>query len=136
MSEEKVIRAIKGIFLFIAFLVMGVSIPDANIRTLVYLQEMGISPRAYQLLFFISAFANLIIGMRGTDWNALWFAVWVTYSAAALFGYLNGSGTPLLAVSAYLLLSVMLTIDVLHDAEVFKYLGKKLWHKREVLSQH
>lgn len=133
MNEDRLIKATKGVLLFVAFILMGVSIPDVNALTLSYLQNLGISPRVFQFLFFISAMANLVIGLRGYRWNALWFAVWITYSVAALAGYLSGSNTPLLAVCAYLLLSTFLTIDVLQDAELFEYIGKKITWKKEVL---
>lgn len=127
MSEDRLIRAAKGIFLFVAFLSMGLSMPHANLTTLSYLQNIGINPRTLQLLFLVSAIANLCIGLSGFRWNALWFATWVSYSSAALVAYLSGATVPLLAVAAYLLLSVYLTIDVLVDAELYTYIGKRLW---------
>ena len=132
MTEKNLIKAMKGIFLFVAFLIMGISIPDANLTTMSYIQELGINPRLFQFLFVLSGIVNLFIGLRGYKWNGLWMATWVMYSVASFIGYLSGSGIPLLTVSAYLLLSASLTIDVMEDAELFKYIGTRLW-KREVL---
>lgn len=127
MTEDRVIRAAKGVFLFVAFLSMGLTVPHANLTTLLYLQHIGINSRTLQLLFIVSAIANLCIGLSGFKWNALWFATWVSYSSAALVAYMSGASIPLLAVAAYLLLSVYLTIDVLVDAELYTYIRERLW---------
>jgi hypothetical protein len=132
MSEAYVIKVVKGVVLFITFMVMGLSIPDANSLTLLYIQQLGFNLRFLQILFMVSGIINLIIALRGAKWNAIWFAVWVMYSVASFFAYLNNANIPLLAVSAYLMLTVWLTIDVLQDAELLEYIGKRLWN-REVL---
>lgn len=132
MSETQVIKVVKGIILFITFWAMGLSIPDANSITLSYIQQLGINPRLFQILFLVSGSINLFIALRGYRWNAIWFAVWVMYSVAALFAYLNNANIPLITVTAYLLLTTYLTIDVLQDADLFEYIGKRLWN-REVL---
>lgn len=134
MTEDRVIRAAKGVFLFVAFLSMGLSIPHANLTTLTYLQNIGINTPLLQLLFILSAVTNLGIGLSGFKWNALWFATWVSYSSAAFAAYVSGANIPLLVVAAYSLLSVYLTIDVLVDAELYTYIGKRLW-KTGVSSQ-
>lgn len=127
MNEDRLIRAAKGIFIFVAFLLMGLSLPHANLTTLMYLQHIGINARLLELLFIGSAIINLIVGISGFKWNALWFAVWIMYSSAALTAYISGEDIPLLSVCAYMLLSVFLTIDVLIDTDLFDYIGKRLW---------
>lgn len=129
MSEKHLLKAVKGVFLFTAFMIMAFSIPDVNLLTLSYLQNLGINPRLFQFMFTISAVVNLVIGLRGAKWNAIWFTVWVMYSVSSLAAYLSGASIPLLAVCAYLLLSVFLTLEVLEDADLFKYIGHRLWKK-------
>lgn len=130
MSEDHVVRAVKGVLLFIAFIAMGIWIPTAHLTTITYIQNIGISPRLLQLMFIVSGSANLYIGIRGYNWNALWFAVWVMYSAAALVAYLDGADIPLLPVVAYMLLTGYMVIDILIDTELYEY-GIRLW-KSEV----
>lgn len=118
---ERMIRALKGLLLFVAFMGIGLStfVETDGLMTR-YLNSLGANVHLLSLSFCVAAVMNLFIGVTGRRWNGLWFSPMIFYMGfvwAAAFQLRDVSYSP---AFAYTLLAGLLVIDFAVDAyEVF-----------------
>ena len=109
---ERMVRAILGISLCIAFITVGLGIfYQPHVGTLLLIEQIGISTNSLGWAFIISGIANGIAGLTNKALNPMFFAVFVLYTGFTWVGVTLNTGIPVHPAAFYSLLVVFYTVN-------------------------
>lgn len=112
------IRTIKGGLLFVAFLVVAVSIYfQPELGTISHITEFGLSPTFMVSGFLFAAVSSLYTGLKHLKWNIIIYTPFMFYTGATWEAVIAGGGSrvPVAGAAFYTLLLVFMLIDWYQD---------------------